>query len=63
MDFYANKVDAERAVLISVDTGEFDVASSLLELDSPLSSFTDLQRVLYQEEQAAYQQAISQNMR
>ncbi|KAL8153369.1 hypothetical protein V2J09_011129 [Rumex salicifolius] len=37
-------------------------ASSLLELDCPLSSFTDLQRVLYQEEHAAYQQALSQNM-
>ena len=32
MDFYENKVDAERAVLISVDTGEFDVDSSLAEL-------------------------------
>lgn len=32
MDFYENKIDAERAVLISVDTGEFDVDSSLAEL-------------------------------
>ncbi len=32
MDFYENKVEAERAVLISVDTGEFDVDSSLAEL-------------------------------
>ncbi len=32
MDFYENKVDAERAVLVSVDTGEFDVDSSLAEL-------------------------------
>ncbi|XP_021736743.1 uncharacterized protein LOC110703271 [Chenopodium quinoa] len=38
-------------------------ASSLLKLDSPLASFTDLQRVLYEEEKAAYNQAISQNMR
>ncbi|KAL2926224.1 Lys-63-specific deubiquitinase BRCC36 [Bienertia sinuspersici] len=38
-------------------------ASSLLQLDSPLASFTDLQRVLYEEEKAAYNQAISQNMR
>lgn len=32
MEFYENKVEAERAVLISVDTGEFDVDSSLAEL-------------------------------
>ncbi len=32
MDFYENKIDAERAVLISIDTGEFDVDSSLAEL-------------------------------
>lgn len=38
-------------------------ASSLIKLDSPLTSFTDLQRVLYEEEQAAYNQAILQNMR
>ncbi|GAB4850096.1 hypothetical protein Ancab_029395 [Ancistrocladus abbreviatus] len=38
-------------------------SSSILKLDSPLSSFTDLQHVLYQEEQAAYNQAISLNMR
>uniref|UniRef100_A0A7C8YQC3 MPN domain-containing protein n=1 Tax=Opuntia streptacantha TaxID=393608 RepID=A0A7C8YQC3_OPUST len=38
-------------------------ALSLLKLDSPLASFTDLQRVLYEEEKAAYNQAISQNMR
>ena len=37
--------------------------SSLLNLDSPLMSFTDLQRVLYEEERAAYIQAILQNMR
>ncbi|KAJ0075402.1 hypothetical protein Patl1_34458 [Pistacia atlantica] len=37
--------------------------SSLLKLDSPLTSFTDLQHVLYQEERAAYNQAILQNMR
>ncbi|XWS20394.1 hypothetical protein CRYUN_Cryun31cG0097400 [Craigia yunnanensis] len=37
--------------------------SSLLNLDSPLMSFTDLQRVLYEEERAAYVQAILQNMR
>ncbi|PON89390.1 JAB1/MPN/MOV34 metalloenzyme domain containing protein [Trema orientale] len=36
--------------------------SSLIKLDSPLTSFTDLQRVLYEEEQAAYNQAILQNM-
>ncbi|CAA2973316.1 lys-63-specific deubiquitinase BRCC36-like [Olea europaea subsp. europaea] len=36
--------------------------SSLLNLDSPLSSFTDLQRVLYEEERTAYKQAIVQNM-
>ncbi|KAL9460336.1 hypothetical protein AB3S75_003529 [Citrus x aurantiifolia] len=35
---------------------------SLLKLDSPLTSFTDLQRVLYEEERAAYNQAIMQNM-
>ncbi|XP_010537982.1 PREDICTED: lys-63-specific deubiquitinase BRCC36 [Tarenaya hassleriana] len=37
--------------------------SSLLQLNSPLTSFTDLQRVLYEEERAAYHQAILQNMR
>ncbi|KDP37124.1 hypothetical protein JCGZ_06180 [Jatropha curcas] len=36
---------------------------SLLKLDSPLMSFTDLQRVLYEEERGAYNQAILQNMR
>lgn len=38
-------------------------ASSLLKLDSPLASFMDLQRVLYEEEKAAYNQGISQNLR
>ncbi|KAL5756349.1 hypothetical protein ACOSP7_020783 [Xanthoceras sorbifolium] len=37
--------------------------SSLLKLDSPLMSFTDLQRVLFEEERAAYNQAVLQNMR
>ncbi len=32
MDYYENKVEQERAVLVSVDTGEFDVDSSLAEL-------------------------------
>uniref|UniRef100_A0A6N2KAV0 MPN domain-containing protein n=2 Tax=Salix viminalis TaxID=40686 RepID=A0A6N2KAV0_SALVM len=36
---------------------------SLLKLDSPLMSFGDLQRVLYEEERGAYNQAILQNMR
>ncbi|GMP34717.1 hypothetical protein CsSME_00007477 [Camellia sinensis var. sinensis] len=36
---------------------------SLLKLDCPLASFTDLQRVLYEEERTAYNQAILQNMR
>ncbi|CAK9164845.1 unnamed protein product [Ilex paraguariensis] len=36
---------------------------SLLNLDSPLTSFIDLQRVLYEEERTAYNQAILQNMR
>ncbi|KAI3982044.1 hypothetical protein MKX01_018950 [Papaver californicum] len=36
--------------------------SALLKLESPLTSFTDLQRVLYEEEKAAYKQAVSQNM-
>ncbi|KAL0463915.1 UNVERIFIED_CONTAM: Lys-63-specific deubiquitinase BRCC36 [Sesamum latifolium] len=35
--------------------------SSLLNLDSPLSSFTNLQRVLYEEERTAYNQAMAQN--
>lgn len=35
---------------------------SLLKLESPLTSFTELQRVLFEEEQAAYNQAILQNM-
>lgn len=37
--------------------------SSLIKLDSPLMSFTELQQVLYEEERAAYNQAIVQNMR
>ena len=32
MELYENKIEQERAVLVSVDTGEFDVDSSLLEL-------------------------------
>lgn len=32
MEMYENKIEQERAVLVSVDTGEFDVDSSLLEL-------------------------------
>ncbi len=32
MEFFENKIEQERAVLVSVDTGEFDVDSSLLEL-------------------------------
>jgi GTP-binding protein HflX len=32
MEFYENKIEQERAVLVSVDTGEFDVDSSLVEL-------------------------------
>ncbi|XP_055961928.1 uncharacterized protein LOC126682599 isoform X2 [Mercurialis annua] len=35
----------------------------LLKLDSPLTSFTDLQRVLYEEERGAYNQAVLQNIR
>ncbi|KAL5976957.1 hypothetical protein ACLOJK_021294 [Asimina triloba] len=34
---------------------------SLIKLDSPLASFTQLQRVLFEEERAAYNQAISEN--
>lgn len=37
--------------------------SSLLSLESPLSSFTNLQRVLHEEEKTAYNQAMEQNMR
>ncbi|GLU14605.1 hypothetical protein SLE2022_311660 [Rubroshorea leprosula] len=37
--------------------------SFLFKLDSPLTSFMDLQRVLFEEERAAYNQAILQNMR
>lgn len=32
MELYENKIEQERAVLVSVDTGEFDVDSSLVEL-------------------------------
>ncbi|CAN0887819.1 Lys-63-specific deubiquitinase BRCC36 [Linum grandiflorum] len=35
----------------------------LLNLDSPLVSLTDLQRVLFEEERGAYNQAITQNLR
>ncbi|KAK7335974.1 hypothetical protein VNO80_28145 [Phaseolus coccineus] len=38
-------------------------ALSLTNLDSPLSSYTDLQHVLFEEERNAYNQAILQNMR
>ncbi|XP_052181595.1 uncharacterized protein LOC127794492 isoform X2 [Diospyros lotus] len=37
--------------------------SALLKLDCPLASFTDLQLVLFEEEQTAYNQAILQNVR
>ncbi|KAL0724465.1 hypothetical protein Bca4012_039064 [Brassica carinata] len=37
--------------------------SSLLQLNSPLASFKDLQRVLYEEERAAYHQSVLQSMR
>lgn len=37
--------------------------SSLLNLESPLTSFTNLQSVLFEEERTAYHQAILQNMR
>lgn len=37
--------------------------SSFVKFDNPLDSYTDLQRVLYEEEQTAYDQAILQNMR
>ncbi len=33
MEFYENKTECEKAVLVSVDTGEFDVDSSLAELE------------------------------
>ncbi|XP_058765824.1 uncharacterized protein LOC131639338 isoform X1 [Vicia villosa] len=36
---------------------------SLVNLDSPLSSYTDLQHVLFEEERTAYNQAILQNTR
>ncbi|XP_077211139.1 uncharacterized protein LOC143846559 [Tasmannia lanceolata] len=36
---------------------------SLLKLECPLTSFTEMQRILFEEERAAYNQAISQNMR
>ncbi|KAL3618346.1 hypothetical protein CASFOL_038667 [Castilleja foliolosa] len=35
--------------------------SSLLTLDSPLSSFTNLQNVMFEEERTAYNQAMAQN--
>lgn len=38
-------------------------SSSLLNLDAPLNSFTDLQRVLFEEERTAYNQAVVTNMR
>ncbi|XP_031376390.1 uncharacterized protein LOC116192095 isoform X1 [Punica granatum] len=62
-----------RARLLVVDSGADYVrkevplyvlpSSSLLKLDSPLSSFTDLQRVIYEEEKAAYFEAMGQNIR
>ncbi|KAK6787492.1 hypothetical protein RDI58_016017 [Solanum bulbocastanum] len=38
-------------------------SSSLFNLDAPLNSFTDLQRVLFEEERTAYNQAVVTNMR
>ncbi|XP_061354784.1 uncharacterized protein LOC133299341 isoform X2 [Gastrolobium bilobum] len=38
-------------------------AVSLINLDSPLLSYTDLQHVIFEEERTAYNQAILQNMR
>ena len=38
-------------------------SSSLPRVDAPLESFVELQRVLYEEERTAYNQAIEQNMR
>ncbi|XP_054792550.1 uncharacterized protein LOC129298165 isoform X2 [Prosopis cineraria] len=37
--------------------------TSLTNIDSPLSSYTELQHVLFEEERTAYNQAILQNMR
>jgi BRCA1/BRCA2-containing complex subunit 3 len=37
--------------------------SSLLQLNSPLASFKSLQRVLYEEERAAYHQSVQQSKR
>ncbi|KAK4252870.1 hypothetical protein QN277_011010 [Acacia crassicarpa] len=37
--------------------------SSLININSPLSSYTDLQHVIFDEERTAYNQAILQNMR
>ncbi|XP_039122786.1 uncharacterized protein LOC120259272 isoform X4 [Dioscorea cayenensis subsp. rotundata] len=37
-------------------------ATSLLKLEHPLNSFTDLQEVLFKEEQAAYKEAVSHNI-
>ncbi|CAA7016747.1 unnamed protein product [Microthlaspi erraticum] len=37
--------------------------STLVQLNSPLASFKDLQRVLYEEERAAYHQSLLQNTR
>ncbi|KAL9254210.1 Lys-63-specific deubiquitinase BRCC36-like-like protein [Drosera capensis] len=38
-------------------------SSALLKLDSPLASYTDLQNMLFDEEKAAYEQAILQSSR
>jgi len=38
-------------------------ALSLINIDSPSSSYADLQHVLFEEERNAYNQAILQNMR
>ncbi|XP_023525485.1 lys-63-specific deubiquitinase BRCC36-like [Cucurbita pepo subsp. pepo] len=38
-------------------------SASLIKLDSPLMSFTDLQNVLFEEERSAYNQAILNNMK
>lgn len=37
--------------------------ASLIKLDSPLMSFTDLQHVLFEEERSAYSLAILNNMK
>ncbi|KAI6671973.1 hypothetical protein NL676_006858 [Syzygium grande] len=55
-------MDMTESMQEAMHRSNLDMSSSLLNVVSPLTSFTDLQRVIYEEERAAYVEAIRQNM-